>query len=336
MPAFINGRFLTQPFTGVQKYAAGLSLHLQRIDPSILVVVPPGKIQNERLATLKTGKLKGILWEQIELPLFLSRNPGSVLINFCNTAPLLFSRQIVTIHDLAFEQDEKWVKNSFRLWYKFMIPRIARTSLMVLTVSEFIKNEIRTRYHTEESKIHVIPNGILMNWEAGQPVIEGKYLLLTGIHNPRKNTEMVIRLLPDIMNLGYKVVTTGSPLPPFRNSRIPESNGLIQLGYVDELVYGNLVQNAAAMIYPSKYEGFGVPVLESILSGVNVIASDLEVFRESFGEIPLYFSDESELIADIKQLDKNQVNEDKINTLRNIYNFAHSAEKLYTLIKDLI
>ena len=335
MPVFINGRFLSQPFTGVQKYAAGLSLHLQRLDPSIILVIPPGTQQFNGLKTLKIGKLHGILWEQIELPLFLKRIQGSVLVNLCNTAPILFRHQVITIHDLAFEQDKTWVKSSFRLWYKLMIPKIIKTSLLILTVSQFIKNEIKTRYKTDEGRIHIIPNGVQMNGEPLQPVIDGKYLLLTGVNNPRKNAEIVLRLLPEINRLGYKVVTTGSPLPPFRNIHIPETNGLINLGYVDENTYTSLVRNAAAMIYPSKYEGFGVPVLESIVSGVNVIASDLPVFRESFGDIPGYFSNDQELLANIKKLKEITLPEDEIDSLRNRFTFAESARKLYTLIKDL-
>ena len=334
MPVFINGRFLTQPFTGVQKYAVGMSLNLRRLDPSIQVLVPHGISGDAGLEPKVTGRLKGILWEQVELPLFIRKHPGALLVSFCNSAPFLLQRQVVTIHDLAFEHDKRWFKGSFRRWYKFLVPGVARKSLAILTVSGFIRDEIRNRYGIPEKKIHIIPNGSMLGGNGAGPVVEGKYLLLSGVNNPRKNAGLVIRMLPEIVKRGYQLVTTEASSHPFRMIQTEAGTGLTRLGYVDDETYGNLVKHASAIVYPSYYEGFGVPVLEGILSGVPVIASDLPVFRESFGEIPLYFSGEAEFLHHLENLPAPGGSENT-KQIHEKFNFATSAEKLMNILQDL-
>lgn len=119
---YINGKFLCQKGTGVQKFALGVSLVLQKTHPEIVVICPNGKYNAHGLTVKRSGLGSKFFWEQIWLPLFILFHPHSILINFCNTAPLLIKRQIVTIHDLAFLKDKTWFNSLFRLWYKFLIP----------------------------------------------------------------------------------------------------------------------------------------------------------------------------------------------------------------------
>ena len=142
----INGRFLCQKATGVQKYALGISLALQKKHTEIVVVCPNNTKDLYGLKVKKTGYGNGFFWEQIWLPFFLLFHKKSLLINFCNTAPLLVKNQIVTIHDLAFLKNNQWFSSSFRRWYNFLIPRLCHRSLKILTVSEFIKKEISVEF----------------------------------------------------------------------------------------------------------------------------------------------------------------------------------------------
>ena len=144
---FINGRFLTHPQTGVQKYALGLSQAMQKEQPEVVVLVPAGVKDSRGLKTRKLGGGKGNFWEQFILPWFMVFQKDAVLINLCNTAPLLLKNEVVTIHDLAFLKDENWFSPGFLRWYRFLLPRICRKARHVVCVTETIKKEVAETYY---------------------------------------------------------------------------------------------------------------------------------------------------------------------------------------------
>ncbi|OXB18039.1 hypothetical protein B0A80_20455, partial [Flavobacterium tructae] len=115
----INGRFLTQRGTGVQRVATEISKHLQQhYKEDILFVCPNKTFLNpaaESFNCVKTGFFSGYLWEQVELPFFLFRNKVSLLINFCNTAPILFKKNLIVIHDMAVKENKNWFNWKFAL-----------------------------------------------------------------------------------------------------------------------------------------------------------------------------------------------------------------------------
>ena len=145
---YINARFLTQQKSGVQQFAIELSKELLKINPNINFIAPKNII-NTNLAkdlNVKTyGNHIGQAWEQLELPIFLQKKGKPLLINLCNSAPLNYSNSIITLHDLAFIENPKWFSYSFRKWYNFLIPRIAKKTKHILTVSEFSKTEIQNK-----------------------------------------------------------------------------------------------------------------------------------------------------------------------------------------------
>ncbi len=160
----VNARFLTQPLTGVQRFAIELCLCLKKILPGMKFVAPRNILHQkiaEELEVEPFGKFTSHLWEQIELPVFLKQQHSPLLLNLCNTAPLFYKRNIVCIHDIAFQVNPGWFSPTFVKLYKFLIPRIARRSLQVLTVSNFSKAEIISYTGIPENKVKVIYNGII-------------------------------------------------------------------------------------------------------------------------------------------------------------------------------
>ena len=160
MTIYINGKFLCQQQTGTQIYAWSMldAMRLQNID---FTVLSPKAIHLPNMFTgLKIGFFKQLnMWEQVSLPLFLLGKKDVLLINFTNSAPLFGPKQIVTVHDLAFEQKGvSWFTKGFRTWYRFLIPRLCQGASLIFTVSEFSKQEIIKSYKVSPNKIKVVPN----------------------------------------------------------------------------------------------------------------------------------------------------------------------------------
>src|SRR5580692_5970307 len=91
---YVNGRFLTQKFSGVQRFATEVTLALQSLRPDIQLLTPPGEIAAPIMGSVQVGRLSGQGWEQLELP---RRAADGLLLNLGNTAPLLGRSQIVVI-----------------------------------------------------------------------------------------------------------------------------------------------------------------------------------------------------------------------------------------------
>lgn len=334
---FINGRFLcSKQATGVQKFALGLLLSLQQTHPEFTIVAPHGNYNLQGLTVLTSGWGCGTLWEQLWLPVFMMLHRRSVLVNLCNTAPLLLKNQIVTIHDLAFLKNRKWFNSAFRRWYIFLIPRICRRSAAVLTVSQVIKKEIAEKFSLPEAKIKVVPNGFPAMDFAGERPYPFRYLFLTGIYNPRKNAAFIISMLPEIILQGYHIVGVGVDARIYLNTGFPDGSNLHLLDYVDDRQYYTLLKHSEALVYPSEYEGFGIPLLEALIMGTPVIAPDIPVYRESFGEQPLYYTagDNDDFLKVLDKLKFYKPDPEGSLILKNKYNFDASAQILSEIIRS--
>jgi len=330
---YINGKFLCQQATGVQKFALGLSQALQAKHPEIVVIVPKGKHPHQGLMVKEYGYGQGFFWEQIWLPLFLWFHPHSILLSFCNTAPLLIKKQIVTIHDLAFRKNKDWFSASFRLWYNFLIPHLCKRSLQILSVSEFSKQEICKAYGVSSNKIHVVPNSVpLMDFDAQRPY-PFPYLLLTGIFNPRKNAAFIFSLLPEIKEKGFHIMGVGMEADIFGKTTFPKDENVHILNNIDDRQYYTLMKHADALVFPSEYEGFGIPVLEALVLATPAIVPDVAVYRESFGDIPLYYAagDAKMLLRTLDNINIHKPATNSVDYLKNKFNFD-AAENIVTEI----
>jgi glycosyltransferase involved in cell wall biosynthesis len=333
---FINGKFLCQKATGVQKYALGISLALQKAHPEITVLVPKGECATQGLNIQQTGFGRGFFWEQLWLSLFLLFKRKTLLVNLCNSAPLLLKNQIVTIHDLAFLKNKKWFSRAFRRWYRFLIPRICRRSRQIITVSEFIKKEIQDTYSIADNKISVVPNGIPKIEYSDQRPTPVRYLFLTGVFNPRKNSDFVLSQWAEIKKRNYHIIGVGANAAIYGNTRYLQDEKLKWLEYVNDKLYYNFLKNADALIFPSEYEGFGIPVLEAIVMGTPVIVPDLEVYRESFGDLPIYYKagDTVSFLSALKKINNRKLDKIDSSYLKNKFNFDKSAETLFDIVKQ--
>jgi len=209
------------------------------------------------------------------------------LAHFQHALPLGFrGRAVVTIHDLSFERDPSAMGRVDRATFRIVVPRAARGAQHVLTVSERTKRDLVDVYGLSPEKVTVTPNGVDPAFAAGADA-PGRYLLFVGAIQQRKNP---LAALDAAEAVGLPLVVVG-PEKEGALARVLEARGAELRGYVEKDELAELYRGAAALVLPSRYEGFGLPVLEAMACGTPVVASDDEALREVAGDAAVYAAD---------------------------------------------
>ncbi|MFC0514807.1 glycosyltransferase family 4 protein [Mucilaginibacter angelicae] len=291
----INARFLTQKLTGVQRFAIEIAKQLKTLMPGLVFVAPSDIIHHElaaQLGVIAIGKRKGVMWEQIDLPLYLKKNGKPLLINLCNVAPLFYNNQVITIHDVAFLVNPQWFSKNFVRFYKFLMPRIAAKARLIFTVSDFSKTEIIRYLHADAAKIKVIYNSV-SELPSPTPVKTnyGEYILAVGSIDKRKNILNLVQAFGLIKHKGFKLIIVGDSNAIFNNEgneNLKTQQDIIFTGRVNDHELAGLYAGARLFAYPSLYEGFGIPPLEAMAYGCPTLVSDIGSLREVCGNASVY------------------------------------------------
>lgn len=347
---YVNGRFLTQNITGVQRFAEEISLELINIRDDVIFLVPDLNAVKKKnlLNVIKVEEvigLSGHLWEQITLPLYLYKNKRPLLINLCNTAPVSYPNQIVTHHDITYLKFPKSFPLSFRLLYRLIAPLIIKNSKHVITVSDFSKAEIINNYLCPLDKISVIPNAYSDIFKPGIKNLDlskkDNYLLAVSSTNFHKNFHGLIDAFVSA-NIDMDLKIIGGSADVFTNLKLDQSHPRIHfMGRVDDNELVTLYQNADAFVFPSFYEGFGIPPLEAQACGCPVISSNSASMPEVLGNSVLYFNPESktELVKALELISENYELRNKLVAcgFENITRFSwgKSANKLNNIIQNV-
>lgn len=293
MRIFVNARFLTQPLSGVQRYAIECSRQIKKLHPDTIFVAPPDILHKsiaEEFNVQITGNKTGHKWEQFDLPRYLIREGSPPLLCPSNTAPLFYKNTFLTLHDLAFYHHPEWNSKAFSLWYNFLIPRLIQKSRHIFTVSNTMKEEIIKYYRAPPSKISVTYNGISQNMlsAGGQgEIVKEKIILLVGSFNLRKNHHTLIKAFLDSkLKNEYQLALVGDKNKVFREAGIDkhtlESGNVKIYPQLGEQELIELYQKAEVLVSLSVYEGFGIPLLEGLFFNCKVVCSDIPVYRELF------------------------------------------------------
>ena len=346
---FVNARFLTQNITGVQRFAVELLKALVAIRKDVVLLVPNVEelTDSSMLAIFNIKVVKGgggHYWEQITLPRYLRSIHEPLLINLCNTGPVLYNNKISTIHDVTFLRYPESYSLKFRTIYRFLIPAIIKTSLKVLTVSDFSKSDLCNIYNLNMNDIDVLYNATSKNFKPStHPNLGEPYALAVSSPNKHKNfSSMIQAFLASNVSLNLKIIGSLSNSFSYHKHLVAQDPRIEFLGRVSDAELIKLYQNADFFIFPSLYEGFGIPPLEAQACGCPVIASNAASLPEVLQQSAIYFDplDINSIKGSIEQISRDE-------TLRNqlIYkghenlkrfSWAQSAIKLNAIIDSIL
>lgn len=349
---FINGKFITQKLTGVQRTAFEMVYALDQLlnDKELTkkfqyYLIYSGKVLNpinlNNIQVLNKGLLKGILWEQFELPI---RTGSSLLITLSGVPTLFKENQIMMVHDAAFVVNPHFFSKAFTTWYKFSIGLLGRKVKQIVTVSDFSKKELVKFMGFKEEKVTVIYNAAehISRFDEVNSAFKLKidtlkpYCLAVSSLSANKNFSGLSQALKKINFVGYNMVLAGGVSNTLQEFK-PDSS-VITLGYVTDGQLKYLYSNASLFVFPSFYEGFGIPPLEAMYCGCPAIVSNTSSLPEVLGEACEYFdpSNSDDIAQNINALlnNKNRLNElkEKGRIQARKYSWTTSAAQLNNLI----
>lgn len=310
----INGRSIFRQLTGVQHYARELThalLALKAEDVTYTVFAGrEGRSGAEPGLPLSTSPFpadspgRGMLWEQTMLARQARKAGVDVLFNPANVAPLLSPvPSVVTIHDLAFLLFPQFFSRSFAAYYRSLVPRIARRAAAIITVSQSTREDLESRLGIPSHKIHVIPNGVSRSFRRritkkekeevrSRYGLPAKYFLSISSLEPRKNLKGILtayRLLPEEVTREQGLVLVGAGNRIFSDPELADDLARMKPGsvhtpgYIPNEELPVFYRMATALVFPSFYEGFGLPLLEGMASATPVIASNISSLPEVAG-----------------------------------------------------
>lgn len=336
MDIAINGRFLSQGVTGVQRYARevvqAIDALLDRTSDVKVTVFSPrlfAPIPTWRNIVLRqVGYLGGHAWEQFELPWY---SRGKLLFCPGNTAPIisLLGTQpvIATVHDLSYMYFPEAYQRAFRLWYGFLIPLTLKRARAVITVSESERRAIIAHYPGVASQLHAIANGGLpayISTGARQSTSEGQnYILYVGSLSKRKNFPRLFEIacrLARQRQLQFVFVGSGSKSLVNSLWDVPSdiSSQIIFVGAEDDpAALMTYYQEAGCLVFPSLYKSSGLPPVEAMACGCPVIASDIPALKERCRDAAIYCDprDSKSIVAAIVRMMDDAELRSKLRTL---------------------
>ena len=344
----INGRFLTQKLTGVHRFAFEMCKALKRLGVEFVVIAPKNVIASYKcdFEVKKIGRTTGHIWEQIELPLYMKKEyKNTLLLSFTGLGPIFRKNHISTIHDLAFIVNPAWYSKSYTLYYKFMTPILARNAKKIITVSNYSKREISKIYPVLKDKIYVIYNALsdmFNTTKVAENKVSEEYVLTVSSMDPRKNFPRLVEAFMKMENISHKLYIIGGRPANFEEIKFSNySEDKIKfLGYVSDEKLVEYYKNASLFVYPSLFEGFGIPPLEAMSQGSPILLSDIEVLREVCGDTAFYCNpyDVDDIAEKITYAltNKEEVENKKMGYSEQLskYSWDLSAMKLMELIKD--
>jgi glycosyltransferase involved in cell wall biosynthesis len=273
----IDARAAARPeLGGVERWARELSARLPALRPGAYAVLRPPPALAHRA---------GHAWEQLYLPVRAAR--ARVLLCPANLAPVAHPRTVVVLHDAAVLRHPGWYSGAYAAWQRRLLPVLARRARRIVTVSEFSRAELVELLDVDPGRVTVVTAGVDDRFTPGaDPAparaalrLERPYVLCVASHTARKNLSSLSAAARALAAEGVDLVVAGGHRPQFAAEAGLEALRL--LGHVDDALLPGLYAGAEAFVLPSRYEGFGLPVLEAMASGTPVVAAAAAALPET-------------------------------------------------------
>lgn len=340
--------------TGVERFAM---MVLRAIDElpaahafaSWKILAPQGVAKPDGLRHIEfetVGSHKGHLWEQSDL---LRASRKGRLISLCNSGPIFHRRQLVVLHDAWVYRYPTHFSRAYGMFHR-TLGRMIASRAKIATVSHFSKSELSELLHVPSTNIPVIPNAAdhTQTTMADASVLQTfnlsprGFFLFVGSPAPNKNLSRAILAFKEIARTDIDFVLVGAAAKSFADSALNElPANVIRTGRLSDSQIKALYENALALVFPSIYEGFGIPPLEAMKAGCLTLAADIPAVREVCAEAAVYFDPfDVRSIADVMQ----RAADSKIDRTGMIdagyrragtYSWQQSAEQLVSAVKSL-
>lgn len=347
----INGSFLCRNLTGIERFSLEICKRLDSLDKNNLfeLYVPKDAKFIPELSNLKItvsqSNLKNFpCWDHFTFPSYVKKQKG-ISLDFANLTSL-FHPGLVFIHDIyakLYPQDFTSPKDKLRSFYMCWMYRHAiKKGKHIFTVSEFSKNQIIETYKVDSKKITVIPNG----WDHFKSINEDesvlkafpqlhkqKFYFTLGSLQKRKNLIWLVKYAKnhpeEIFAISGKAI---NGMVSNEISSLESLSNIVLLGYVSDEQVKFLMRNCKAFIFPSYYEGFGIPPLEALSVESKIVVSDIPCFKEIY-KASAYYIDPNNPNVNLSDLLKTQVS--SAEELLNYYTYDNAAKKLYNTLINI-
>lgn len=349
----INGNFLCRNLTGIERFAWEVCSKMDQIldkNDDIRLLVPANAKKIPDLKKIKieksTKQIKSFpIWDMWTFALACKKFKATAL-NFSNTAPLGKLCGLSFLHDIyakAYPKDFVSLKDRLiKIYSLFSYHNIAKNAKIVLTVSEFAKNEIQKAYKVQDKRIKVIPNGWdhFKDLQADDKIFEKfgqlkskEFYFTLGSLSKRKNLKWIAEYAKKHEDETFAVSGKAiSGLVPPELEALKNLKNVVLLGYVTDGEVKALMKKCKAFVFPSYYEGFGIPPLEALSCGTKVVVSNRASLPEIYKDSAFYIDADSTNCNLAKLLEKKVDSPQKI--LEN-YTYENATKKLLEAIKSL-
>lgn len=251
------------------------------------------------------------MWSQVRLPLALAASHPDLLFVPAHSVPFAWTgRAITVVHDLAFERHPEAYARTERTLLQVTTRWAVRRCPLLITVSESTRQDLVALYGADPTRIRVVPNG------GGEPPsvrpapasrlrslgLEGDFVLQVGRVEARKNQTAALAAVERLD--GLTLVVAGPERDPAIAARLRASSRCRILGLVDRPTLELLYKHASAVVVPSLYEGFGMPVVEAMARGQAVVAARNSSLPEAGGDAAIYVDDPNDPAALATALEK--------------------------------
>lgn len=299
---YINGRCLERDLTGVERYTLSILSEFDTIldeekynKYEVILLVSSAlrySLHYKNISIVQKGRFTGVVWEQFELPYF-SRD--GYLLSLHSIAPLLKVHQMLVMHDAKMARKNDIDLSEFsRLFYYGLNVLLGKTMSKIITISNFAKHDLIEGFGISPDKITVILNGVdtdvfkikAQETENRWNLSKGKFVLGVGGGTTKNNT-LTAQAVEKIGRDDIFFVLAGNVAPVVKE-RLNSMPHTIMLGKVSDTELIWLYQNALCLGFPSLVEGFGLPPVEAMASGIPVIASRCQAIPEVCGEAAIY------------------------------------------------